>query len=114
MGGIKLKKIINTSFIILSIIYLLALIYILFGRKINYWQDLSTIEYIKYSSNIIPFKTISKYIKYIFNGNIYIEISIKNLLGNFILFLPTGIFLPYFIKNVITSYSIHYTKLYED
>lgn len=95
-----MKKIIKLFFIISAFLYFIILIYILFARKINYWEDLSMIDYIKYSSNIIPFKTISKYIKYIFNGNINTDISVKNLVVNFIIFLPMGIYIPYFIRKI--------------
>ena len=62
----------------------------------------------KRSSNFVPFKTISTYIKAIFSGSMNIDIPIKNLVGNFIMFLPMGIYLPYFIKkiNKVSVFSI--------
>ena len=66
------------------------------------------LEYIKYSSNIVPFKTISAYINAIFYGSMNIDIPIKNLVGNFILFLPMGIYLPYLTIKMdkIATFSI--------
>mgnify|MGYP003415948985 FL=1 len=73
--------------------------FILFLSSRGYWSNKPLMEYIKYSSNFIPIRTISEYIKAIFEGSINIDISIKNLVGNLILFSPMGIYLPYFIKN---------------
>lgn len=52
------------------------------------------------ASNFIPFKTISTYIQAIFNGSMNAEIPIKNLVGNLFMFLPMGIYLPFFIKKM--------------
>jgi len=58
------------------------------------------IEYIRSSSNFVPFKTISTYITSMFDGSLNIAIPIKNLFGNLIMFLPKGIYLPYYIKMI--------------
>ncbi|RKQ33239.1 VanZ family protein [Oceanobacillus halophilus] len=91
------KILINISFVI----YLLALIVLLFlGSRGFLWSDLSLIEYIKNSSNFVPFKTISTYITAMFDGSMNMDIPIKNLFGNLIMFLPMGIYLPYFLKRI--------------
>jgi len=88
------------------IFYLLALVMLLFvgvmfvGIRGYIWTDLSLIEYIKSSSNFVPFKTISTYIQAIFDGSMNISIPIKNLVGNLFMFLPMGIFLPFFIVKI--------------
>lgn len=81
---------------------------ILFLRPRGIWLDMPLLEYIKYSSNIVPFKTISAYINAIFYGSMNIDIPIKNLVGNFILFLPMGIYLPYLTIKMdkIATFSI--------
>lgn len=71
------------------------------------------IEYMKQSSNLVPFKTINGYILAISNGSMNIIIPIKNLAGNVAAFLPMGIFLPYFIKrlNRLKSFTITMTVM---
>lgn len=101
-----MKKIIKVIFGISFIFYLLALVMLLFvgvmfvGIRGYIWTDLSLIEYIKSSSNFVPFKTISSYIQAIFDGSMNISIPIKNLVGNLFMFLPMGIFLPFFIVKI--------------
>ncbi|PPA70754.1 VanZ family protein [Jeotgalibacillus proteolyticus] len=91
------------------IIYVLALTVLLFmGARGYVWADLTTLEYIKLYSNFVPFQTISTYVEAIFTGSMNLDIPIKNLAGNFIMFLPMGFYLPYFIRklNKITIFSI--------
>ena len=92
------KIIISISFIF----YLFALIVILFlqSRGFDWRSSLPLLEYIKTSSNIVPFKTIFTYVTAIFNGRMNIDIPIKNLVINLLLFLPMGIYLPLFIKKI--------------
>lgn len=105
-----MKRFIKIVLIISFIFYLLALVVLLFlgGSRGYVWADLTLIEYMKRSSNFVPFKTISTYIKAIYSGSMNIDIPIKNLVGNFIMFLPMGIYLPYFIKkiNKVSVFSI--------
>ena len=70
------------------------------GIRGHIWTDLSLIEYIRTSSNFVPFKTISTYIMAMFDGSLNLGIPIKNLIGNLIMFLPMGIYLPYYIKKI--------------
>ncbi|SDN37420.1 VanZ family protein [Bacillus sp. OK048] len=101
-----MKKIIKVIFGISFLFYLLALVMLLFvgvmfvGIRGYLWTDLSLIEYIKSSSNFVPFKTISTYIQAIFDGSMNISIPIKNLVGNLFMFVPMGIFLPFFIVKI--------------
>lgn len=96
-----MKKVIKNIFSTSFMFYLFVLAFILFlNSRGRYLTDITLIEYIKYSTNIIPFKTISTYVNAIFNRSMNIDIPIKNLFGNFMLFLPMGIYLPFFIKKV--------------
>lgn len=96
------KKIFDTSFIF----YLFAMVMLLYvgvmfvGRRGYGWKELSLWEYVRSSSNFIPFKTISTYITAIFDGSLNLSIPLKNLLGNLVMFMPTGIYLPYYLKKV--------------
>ncbi|WP_428912183.1 VanZ family protein [Niallia sp. Krafla_26] len=104
-----MKKVIKVVFSISFIFYLFVLMIILFlGTRGYIWSDLSLLEYIKRSSNFVPFKTITTYFKAILNGSMNIDIPIKNLVGNFILFLPMGIYLPLYIRkiNKVSVFSI--------
>lgn len=60
----------------------------------------NVVEYIKNSSNVVPFKTISTYITRFFDGSMNKDIPIRNLFGNLLLFLPMGIYLPYYISKI--------------
>ena len=109
-----MKKAKNTLISISFILYLFAIVFILFLDSRGYrWSDLSFREYIKWSSNFIPFRTINLYIHSIAHGTLNITIPLKNLGGNLILFLPMGIYLPLYIKkfNKIRLYVIMMTVL---
>ena len=74
-------------------IYLLILVYLLFfnrpiGRSFSWWNI-----------NLIPFKTIFGYLNLIGSGSMNQDIPITNLLGNLVMLLPLGIYLPYFFKK---------------
>ncbi len=98
------KIIIGISFIF----YLLALIVVLFIDSRGTGYGMPFLAYLRFSVNIIPFKTIGTYIMAIFDGSMNLNIPIRNLGGNFILFLPMGVYLPILIKKLdsFKSYSI--------
>ncbi len=105
-----MKRFIKIILSISFIFYLLALVVLLFlgGSRGYVRTDLTLIEYMKSSTNFIPFKTISTYIKAIYNGSMNIDIPIINLVGNLLMFLPMGLYLPFFIKriNKVSVFSI--------
>jgi glycopeptide antibiotics resistance protein len=97
----KMKKIGKVALKISFVFYLLALVYLLFlGTRAIFWSDISWIEYIKNSSNFVPFKTITTYILAMFDGSMNMYIPIENLFGNFMMFMPMGIYLPYLFKHL--------------
>lgn len=51
------------------------------------------------SANLVPFKTIDNYIAAYKLGNISLQSVKLNLLGNVLLFVPMGMFLPAVSKN---------------
>jgi glycopeptide antibiotics resistance protein len=95
------------------LIYLLLLTVLLFFMSRGFWSDMPLIEYMKQSSNLVPFKTINGYLLAISNESMNLIIPIKNLAGNVAAFLPMGIFLPYFIKrlNRLKSFTITMTVM---
>ncbi|MCM3358750.1 MULTISPECIES: VanZ family protein [unclassified Psychrobacillus] len=95
-----MKKVIKIVLNISFVFYLFALVVLLFlGTRGFLWSGITMIEYIKNSSNFIPFKTINTYIRALFDGSMNIDIPIKNLFGNLFMFLPAGIYLPYCIRK---------------
>ena len=51
------------------------------------------------TSNFIPFKTIASYIKGFFSNTVSGYIANNNLMGNLVLFMPMGLFLPALFKS---------------
>lgn len=91
-----MKNMIKLSFIL----YLIGLFVLMFsGGRGQLFTNLSLIEYIQASSNLVPFETISLYIQAIKDGSLNAGIPVKNLVGNLLLFLPMGIYMPLFIKS---------------
>ena len=77
--------------------YIIILLYAtLFGnRHGSYYSHMTIGEYISRSVNLVPFKTISLYIKWLFDDNRYNNyIPLTNLGVNLILLFPMGFFLP--------------------
>lgn len=98
-----MKKVINIILSVAFICYLLFFAFNLFFSRAS-WISGSFIDYIKNSSNFIPFKTISTYVKALIDGSMNMDIPIKNLAGNFLLFLPMGIYFPLFFKKIQTKH----------
>lgn len=91
------KTLFNLSFVI----YLIPLISILFlgTRSLYIGNEVPLSIYLRFSANFVPFETITIYIKAIFDGSMNINIPIRNLFGNLLMFLPMGIYLPYYVKR---------------
>ncbi|MBY0158018.1 VanZ family protein [Cytobacillus oceanisediminis] len=108
-----MKKIIRLIMGISFLSYLGALTVLLFFISRGFWSDMPLMEYMKLSSNFVPFKTINGYVLAISNGSMNLIIPIKNLAGNVAAFLPMGIFLPYFIRtlNRIKSFAVTMTVM---
>ncbi len=91
-----MKKKYSEVILTLFIIYCSLLAVILFlrnGRDLS--VSLSNLDSrLTNSVNLIPFKTISNYMTALQNGNVSKSVVRNNLVGNFILFLPMGYFLP--------------------
>ena len=103
MNRKKLRVILSITFIFYSVF----LCYFLFfsdyyGRSINcfdsgYFKAFK--EYVYQNINLIPFATISLYIKGYLSGVVTIYPLAVNVIGNFIAFMPLGFFVPYFFKT---------------
>ncbi|UOQ86900.1 VanZ family protein [Gracilibacillus salinarum] len=66
----------------------------------DWYSDLSLLEKLRFNSNFVPFKTMSTYIRAMFDGSMNANIPIENLFGNLLLFLPMGIYVPFFIEKL--------------
>ena len=102
------KKILKIHLIIYFIVYTVLLLVLtlfdeLFGRKglmfINWNNDLLSL-YIKYSFNMIPFKTISLFIKGFINESVNFRSFSINIIGNLCAFMPYSLLLPLIFKKM--------------
>lgn len=111
IGGLKLSKSINNNkpmkinLFIFFIIYLILLITLtlfdpIWGRHgINNIIDTNSFEYyIDHALNLIPFKTISLYIKNMSYNALTTQNIVYNLVGNFVCMMPLALFLPLLFK----------------
>ena len=103
------KALVGISFVI----YLWTVVSVLFLVSRGYWTNTPLLEYMKFNANFIPFKTIGTYISAIFTGSMNVNIPIRNLVGNVLLFLPMGLYLPFFFNqfNKIKIYVISMSLL---
>ena len=86
--------------IVSFILYAFILFSLLFLKTRVYGADIPFLEYIRHSSNLVPFKTITTYIKALTNGSMNRSIPIQNLVGNLLLFMPFGFYLPFFTQKL--------------
>lgn len=93
-----IKVLVKISFIF----YLFILFYLIFLRHRWSWQNVSILEFALARMNLIPFKTIGGYIAAFFEGSMNSYIPLTNLLGNMLMFLPMGIYLPLLFRKIDT------------
>lgn len=86
------NKILNVILIgyIIVLIWLLLVPNVFRGEQTWYSNVFSYQHFV--DSNLIPFRTIIMYIYCLKNGNINIDIPIKNVLANFFMFMPIAVF----------------------
>lgn len=91
------KAVVLTAFAV----YCISLLYFFFidARPTNFY-DLSFVESLKYSINIVPFKTIGGYVGNIGGSAMNTSTIVLNLLGNLVVFLPMGFFIPAIFKKI--------------
>ena len=103
-----MKKMIRPALWTAFGIYCFILIYILFlsrGAMIHY----SYAQYFRQFTNFVPFKTIIEYVQRYHNG--FRNLSVINLLGNFVLFMPMGALLPCVIHKLDRFWKVTLTVL---
>lgn len=106
----KNKKVIDVILKVLFVLYLDLLIYLLFFsefyRRNRYeWNRLPlfSLENIKSSTNLIPFRNIYLYIEKLIASKINVGVFITNIIGNLVAFAPFGFFVPVLLKNKIKN-----------
>ena len=94
------NKILNVILIgyIIVLIWLLLVPNVFRGEQTWYSNVFSYQHFV--DSNLIPFRTIIMYIYCLKNGNINIDIPIKNVLANFFMFMPITILIKIKISGV--------------
>lgn len=102
------KRILKINLIIYFLIYTVTICTLtlfdeIFGRQgfviVKWNKDLLDL-YMKYSFNIIPFKTIHLFTSGYINGIVSLKNFSVNILGNLCAFLPYAIFLPLIFKRM--------------
>ncbi len=81
------------------LVYVLMLSSLLFGGYRTFafensgWRQ-DWWEYLRFSANLIPFRSIGEYIRNFIDHSMNYDIIFQNLFGNLILFMPMAVFLP--------------------
>ena len=89
------RKLVRNFLWVAFAIYVLVLLDVLLlgrGSGLGYG---SFGNYLKYSVNLIPFKSVWEYVEdYMTRGSWILPLAIRNIAGNFVLFFPMGMILP--------------------
>ena len=85
----------NRKRAVLFTIYVLAMLYLLFGRTPNP-RELSFPAYLQAHLNLVPLRTVRRFVRLLIPPvrPYLVRIALHNLLGNVALFIPLGWFLP--------------------
>lgn len=74
---------------ILFTLYCAMMLWLLFGQRVGWANDLPYLTQLTNNLNLIPFRTICRYFGNMCSQELLFE-SVKNLAGNIILFIPLG------------------------
>ena len=106
--AIDKKKVMKRTFLLFFAAYLLLILtFTLFdpafgrGRQVRFvFSDSALLKNsLENAFNTIPFRTIFKYGSALFTHQITFPVIVINLLGNFVAFMPLGLFLPMFFRK---------------
>ena len=91
-----MKKSKNGITLSVFIVYCFLLTVVLFLRNgRDFSLEITKLgQRISENANLVPFKTINNYMNALDNRIVSSSVVINNLIGNFVLFLPMGFFLP--------------------
>ena len=88
------RRVLRIIGIVAGVLYLIALAWILFNGFQSKMECGTWMQYVGAHTNFVPFSTISFYFSSFTSGMMNNSIIVRNLLGNFLPFFPTGILLP--------------------
>ena len=97
-----MKKENKSTLYLIFFVYCLFLIMVLFlrsGREVNVSPEAIRERFDTYV-NLTPFGTIDNYVKALRNGNLSRTVFLWNIVGNLVLFVPMGMFLPHLKKRL--------------
>ena len=114
------KKILKINLVIYFIIYTITICSLTLFEEIYGRPGLIIIEwdrellnmYLKHSFNIIPFSTIKLFTQGYINGIVSFKNFSVNIIGNFLAFMPYGIFLPLIFKKMKKYYKFLITMIF--
>lgn len=92
----------NRGQVILGIGFLIYVLLVIKYTLLQYRSPRMSVnfsDYLGYSVNLVPFKNIESYIIRPLTGSMNMDIAIKNLAGNFLLFAPLPVFLERLTKR---------------
>lgn len=99
----KRIRVMKVSMLIIFAYYIILLFSLLFHNGFRSFISVSGIslsDSLKWNMNIIPFKTIGRYISSYMNSSINKSIVVENLIGNIFVFAPMGVLLPCIFANL--------------
>ncbi len=77
--------------------YLAVMLYLLFFQRMGHGSYMTYWERVRAFTNLVPFRTIREFWFDTQSGHAFlIWHAVKNLAGNIAMFIPIGLFLPYF------------------
>ena len=82
---------------VLLAVYALAMLWLLFGQRLGMPPVASYWESVRWSLNLVPFRTIGEYVKILLDPPMayLLRHAIINLAGNVAMFVPLGVLLPW-------------------
>ena len=82
---------------VLLAVYALVMLWLLFGQRLGMQSAVSYWEYVSWSLNLVPFRTIGEYVKILLDPPMayLLRHAIINLAGNVAMFVPLGVLLPW-------------------
>jgi glycopeptide antibiotics resistance protein len=86
--------------IIVFALYCMALAYLTLLKGIGATFDMSYAEYLKASSNFIPFFSFYVFLTTPYKSAVVVKYFITGLIGNLLLFLPWGLLLPSIVEKL--------------
>jgi len=111
--GVLIKKALKIVMWSAFVFYCLVLLYIFVLDRISHIRPYESIREFLLRINLIPFRSVYEYVEKIINNHINLDTAIINLVGNIVVFLPMGAFLPClfpkmrnFKKTVLTVFFI--------